>query len=112
MLLTENEFPISIRSIKDDYIVFTSKGRSILKISKTGWCKFTPNPSLTRFCTSPCYEEITYKDAIVGGNIMSKNQCPKKMSNIVYTMMAVGILDSFQELEYTRVLLQIGSITK
>ena len=114
MYLSESDFPISIRNTKDDYIIFSSKGQSVLKLSRQEWSKFTPNPSLTRFCTSVSFAgaRINYSDISFLKHQLPNDEDKFTLTNIVLTMMAVGVINQLSDNEYIKVLIQLVAITQ
>lgn len=118
MYLAENDFPVSVRTINtknhanEDYVVFSHCGQSLLKISKSDWCKFTPNPSLNTLCTSPLFQEILYKDIYRVQQSILKKGGDKRIFNIIRTYMAMDVLNHIESDEYISLLVQIATTTE
>ena len=114
MYLKESDFPITIRSTNTDYVVFSSQGRSVLKVSKSEWRKFTPNPSLTKYCTNEeCDgESIFYEDISLVKHSSQINETLQENINYVRTITALGMIRIPNSEEYSRLLIQLATETE
>lgn len=114
MYLNESDFPITIRSTKNDYVVFSSQGRSILKLSKANWQKFTPNPSLTKYCTAEeCDGEIiSYENISLVKHGSVNNETLQLHINYVRLMIGIGLINIPVTDEYSKLLVQLAAVTK